>query len=167
MADPELGPNEEVALRVTRHWIVLLQRAWKGLVLAAALIVVLVILPIHNTITNLRWFGVLAIVLLALVYLELCYITWRSESFTITNERVILRKGIIRKFVRSIGVDRVQEVSTNQGVFGRMLAYGTVEVESAGKDSTETLDHVPRPEAFRAALFEQIGPEAGTPTQGL
>ena len=139
-ANSDLGPGENLVLRVTRHPIVLFQRAWKGLLLAAALVVVLVILPIHNILTDLRWFGILGVALLTLVYLELQYILWRSESFTITSQRVILKKGLVRKFSRSVGLDRVQEVTTSQGLFGRMLGYGTVEVESAGKDSTEILE---------------------------
>jgi uncharacterized membrane protein YdbT with pleckstrin-like domain len=159
----DLGPGETLILRVTRHPIVLFQRAWKGLLLAVLLIVALVILPVHNNIADLRWFAILAVALLTLVYLELQFLAWRSESFTITNERVILRRGVISKFSRSIGLDRVQEVTTSQGVVGRMLGYGTIEVESAGKDSAEILTHVPRPDAFRAAIFEHLGSDVGAP----
>ena len=166
-ANSDLGPGEEIVLRITRHWIVLLMRAWKGVVLGIALIVLIVLLPVHNIPGSLRSFGVLAVVLLTLVYLELQYILWRSESFTITNQRVILRKGLVRKFARSIGIDRVQEVSTAQGVIGRMLGYGTVEVESAGKDSAEVLAHVPNPERFRGALFEQVESDRGVKSPNL
>ena len=48
-------------------------------------------------------------------------------------KRILQRRGVLGKFSRSIGIARVQDVSTSQSVFGRLFDYGNVEIESAGR----------------------------------
>jgi hypothetical protein len=40
-------------------------------------------------------------------------------------------------------------------VMGRMLGYGRVEVDAAGAQGAEVLDHLPNPGAFRDQVFMQ------------
>jgi uncharacterized membrane protein YdbT with pleckstrin-like domain len=161
--EEDLVPGESILLRVTRHPIVLVERSWKAVALALIVVVVAMILKLQGSASDLRWFLTLAVLLLSLIYIDLQWIIWRSETFTITNERVILRRGVIGRFSRSIATDRVQDITTSQGVIGRMFGYGTVEVESAGKDSAEELRYVPDPNRFRNLLFEQVRPGQAPP----
>jgi uncharacterized membrane protein YdbT with pleckstrin-like domain len=68
---------------------------------------------------------------------------------------------VLGKYTRSVGIARVQDVSTSQSLFGRLFSYGNVEIESAGRDGAELFTYVPAPEHFRNILFEQLhGPNA-------
>jgi len=49
----------------------------------------------------------------------------------------------------------VQDCTTRQSVFGRMLGYGRVEVDAAGAQGAEVLDHLPNPGVFRDQVFVQ------------
>jgi len=54
-----------------------------------------------------------------------------------------------------IPIDRVQDCTTKQSLFGRMLGYGRVEVDAAGAQGAEVLDHLPNPGIFRDQVFVQ------------
>jgi len=154
-------PDEVAILSVHPHVIVLVKRVWKGALLGLGLLVLLPLLPLTGSISQVRWFAEPVVLLLLLIYLDVRYIQWRSESYTITDRRVILKRGVVGKFTRSVSLDRVQDVTVSQGPLGRALGFGTIEVESAGRDSTEVLDHVPQPSAFRNALYERVHPAYG------
>jgi uncharacterized membrane protein YdbT with pleckstrin-like domain len=52
-----------------------------------------------------------------------------------------------------IPLDRVQDVSTSQTVLGRILGYGTVEIDTAGTAGVETFGYVSRPDRVRDQVF--------------
>ena len=54
-----------------------------------------------------------------------------------------------------IPIDRVQDCTTKQSLIGRMLGYGRVEVDAAGAQGAEVLNHLPNPGAFRDQVFVQ------------
>ena len=157
MADDELVPGETVLTVVRRHPILLIERVWKWAILVILVVVGGALVPnLTGAARDLRWFVLGAVVLLFLVFVDIQWIVWRSETYTITDQRVILKRGVIGRFSRSIGMSRVQDVTTSQRLFGRMFGYGTVEIESAGKDGAEVLTYVPRPAQFRNILFERL-----------
>ncbi|MHB8509655.1 MAG: PH domain-containing protein [Candidatus Dormibacteria bacterium] len=160
--DADLIPGEALLLQVNRHAVALVGRCWKVALGALALVVAGGLLPLGDaSLRNLRWFILLGVVLVALVYIDIQFIIWRSETYTLTDQRVILKRGVIGKFSRSISLSRVQDVTTSQRLFGRLLNYGTVEVESAGHDGAEVLTCIPDPGHFRNVLFERLHPDLG------
>jgi uncharacterized membrane protein YdbT with pleckstrin-like domain len=104
----------------------------------------------------LRLFVLLGLVILAVVVLNLYYWRWRAHEYVLTDQRVILNEGIVGRFSRSIAVDRIQDLTTRQGLWGRTWGFGDIELESAGRDSGEVLKKIPHPQQFRNAIFAQI-----------
>ncbi|HEY8740256.1 MAG TPA: PH domain-containing protein [Candidatus Dormibacteraeota bacterium] len=161
--DRDLLPGETELLRVHRHPVVMLRRGALPSLIGVVVLAAGALVPLPPAYRTLRWFLLLVLLIGFLVYLDIQYIIWRSETVTITDQRVLLRRGVFGRFSRSIGLGRVQDVSTFQGFTGRILDYGTVQVESAARDGAEVLDHVPDPARFRNVLFEQLhggGPAA-------
>jgi uncharacterized membrane protein YdbT with pleckstrin-like domain len=154
--ESELLPDERLLLHVNRHPLLLLQRCFLVAVVGILLAVGGLVVPLPAGISGARVFAVLVVALAVFIYVDVQYIVWRSESYTITDHRIILRRGVIGRFTRSIGLSRVQDVTTRQGLFGRMFGYGTVEVESAGRDGAEVLTYVPNAAEFRNTLFESM-----------
>ncbi|MFY9616046.1 MAG: PH domain-containing protein [Candidatus Dormiibacterota bacterium] len=154
----ELLPGEQRVLQVNRHPLVLVGRSYLVVGLGLILIVVAALVPVTGTLLELRWFAILLVALVVFVFLDVQYIRWRAESYTITDQRIITRRGVISRFSRAIGLSRVQDVTTYQGLFGRVFGYGTVEVETAGRDGAEALTFVPRPMEFRNAIYESLQP---------
>jgi uncharacterized membrane protein YdbT with pleckstrin-like domain len=156
--DKDLLPGETALLHINRHPLVLVQEVLVPTLVVLAISIGLLFINLGGA---LRWFLVLALLLGLFVYLDIRYIIWRSVTYTITDQRILQRRGVLGKYTRSIGIARVQDVSTSQSVFGRLFNFGSVEIESAGRDGAELFTYVPDPEHFRNILFEQLhGPNA-------
>jgi uncharacterized membrane protein YdbT with pleckstrin-like domain len=157
----DLLPDEKLLLAVNRHPIVMVGRCATAVGGAVVLIVLIALVKLTGTLGDLKWFAVLLIALVAFIYADFQYIRWRAESFSITDQRIITKRGVLSRYSRSIGLSRVQDVTTSQGVFGRMFGYGTVEVDSAGRDGTEVLTYVPDPVGFRNVIYQSAGGPSG------
>jgi len=149
----DLLPGERILASSSRHWVVLVRPTVTTIVAVAIALVVAVLLPIQS---ELRLFLMLGVLVAGLLVLNLYYWAWRAHEYVLTDQRVILNEGIISKFSRSISIDRIQDLTTFQGLWGRTWGFGDIELESAGRDSAEVLSTVPRPQQLRNAIFAQI-----------
>jgi uncharacterized membrane protein YdbT with pleckstrin-like domain len=69
-----------------------------------------------------------------------------ATVYTITNQRLRIKRGILSKRVQQTRIDRVQNVNTDQSVIQRMLRVGTVDFDTAGTDDSDfTFDGVSSP----------------------
>jgi len=149
----ELLPGERILASCSRHWVVLLRPIATTIVVVAVALVIVVLLPIQP---ELRLFLMLGVIVAGLAVLNLYYWGWRAHEYVLTDQRVILNEGIVSKFSRSIAIDRIQDLTTFQGLWGRTWGFGDIELESAGRDSAEVLSTVPRPQQLRNAIFAQM-----------
>jgi len=60
-----------------------------------------------------------------------------ATTYTITNQRLQIRRGIVARHVQQTGLDRIQNVNSNQSVLERLLRVGTVDFDTAGSDDFE------------------------------
>jgi uncharacterized membrane protein YdbT with pleckstrin-like domain len=60
-----------------------------------------------------------------------------ATVYTITNQRLRIKRGILSKKVQQTRIDRVQNVNTNQSVLERLLRVGTVDFDTAGTDDSD------------------------------
>ena len=153
MNPSDLLPGERILTRATRHWVVLVRPTATTVLAMAVSLVVLVLLPIPG---ELRLFLMLGVILVGIGVLNLYYWGWRAHEYVLTDQRVILNEGILSKFSRSIAIDRIQDLTTFQGLWGRTWGFGDIELETAGREGAELLSTVPRPQQLRNAIFSQI-----------
>ncbi len=85
----------------------------------------------------------------------------RADEFVVTNRRVIRKMGIVSREIEQAPLEKIQDITVDQGFLGRMLGYGTVTLETASERGSLTFPRIARPEAFRNALWGQ-SPEPGT-----
>jgi len=149
----ELLPGERILASSSRHWIVLVKPLLATLLVMAVAVALIVLLPLAG---ELKLLLGLADGLLGLSVVNIYYWGWRAHEYVLADQRVILNEGLLSKFSRSIAIDRIQDLTTFQGVWGRALRYGDIEVESAGRESAEVLSTVPRPQELRNAIFAQM-----------
>jgi len=149
----DLLPGERILVSSCRHWVVLLRPIATTILAAIVLLVVLTLLPLAG---ELRLFLMLGVTLAGILTINLYYWGWRAHEYVLTDQRVILNEGIISKFSRSITIDRIQDLTTFQGLWGRTWGFGDIELESAGREGGELLSTVPRPQQLRNAIFAQI-----------
>jgi len=148
----DLLPGERILASSSRHWVVLM-RPMATTILAVAIALVILALLISG---ELRLLLMLGVILVGLGVSNLYYWRWRAHEYVLTDQRVILNEGIVSKFSRSIAIDRIQDLTTFQGLWGRTWGFGDIELETAGREGAELLSTVPRPQQLRNAIFSQI-----------
>ena len=156
-------PGEMLVRSAHRHWLLLL----KQLVFPLALLVLALVIDaglgaLSRDVKLVLTLGVLAV---GGLWAIVVWWQWAAASFTITDQRVLLLAGVINRTTKVIALDRVQDVSTRQSLFGRLFNYGTVEIDAAGASGAEMLDHVPAPNDFRDEVFAQAERRRGAGAQ--
>ena len=150
----DLLPGENLILKLHQHWIFVA----KSLLIPIALLLLVVVADIvlgSTSASNIRLPLTLAIVAIALLWLIVVWIRWRSIVYTLTDQRIKLESGVFSRSEKIIPIDRIQDCTTRQSLMGRILGYGRVEVDAAGAQGAEVLVHLPKPGVFRDHVFVQ------------
>ncbi|HEY1456113.1 MAG TPA: PH domain-containing protein [Candidatus Dormibacteraeota bacterium] len=148
----KLLPGENLVLEDHPHWITLI----KSLVIPVLVLVIVAIADLSflaGAGHHIRTFLTLAVIALALLWLIVVWIRWRSIIYTLTDQRIKIQAGVFGRSEKVIPIDRVQDCTTRQSILGRMFGYGRVEVDAAGAQGAEVLEHLPSPGAFRDQVF--------------
>ncbi len=83
------------------------------------------------------------------------FINFKTSEFTVTNKRVIVKLGFIRRQSLEVLLNKVEGITVNQGIFGRILDYGTISVNGTG--GTKNFSYkISAPLEFRKQVQEQI-----------
>ncbi|MHB8587632.1 MAG: PH domain-containing protein [Candidatus Dormibacteraceae bacterium] len=152
-----LLPGENLILKDHPHWVVLI----KSVLLPAVLVILVLIAdftilrPDNIYVPHLRTILSLGVVALALLWLIVVWIRWQSTAYTLTDQRIKIETGVFGRQEKVIPIDRIQDCTTRTSVVGRMLGYGRVEIDAAGAQGAEVLNHLPNPGAFRDEVFMQ------------
>jgi uncharacterized membrane protein YdbT with pleckstrin-like domain len=78
-----------------------------------------------------------------------------SSEFVVTNKRVLVKTGWVRRHSTELLLRQVEGITVDQTVLGRLLGFGTIVVEGTGSDRTPYRG-IAGPLAFRLAVQEQI-----------
>lgn len=128
---PTLSPGEQILFAGHPSWRSILDFYAKGLLvtLVAAGLAALVT-KIGGDLKS----GVVVVVALIGVALTLLvgFIRRVTTSYTITNRRLHIRRGIVSRTIQETKLDRVQNVNYRQGFFQRVLQIGDVDFDTAG-----------------------------------
>jgi uncharacterized membrane protein YdbT with pleckstrin-like domain len=150
-----LTKDEHVVLHLHPHWKALIRPVLVLAVAVAAVIAAWLFLPTSWSPVGLYAIGALA--LAAVAWLALWpWLVWRTTHYVFTNERVILREGVLSRDGRDIPLGRVNDVSFSHSLIGRMLGYGTLTIESAGERGQVVLTDLPKVEQTQSALYELV-----------
>jgi uncharacterized membrane protein YdbT with pleckstrin-like domain len=153
----DLLPGENLILTDHPHWIVPFRTLWVPVVLVIAVAIAdfTIFGPDQNYVPHLRTYLSLGVIALAILWFIVVYIRWQSTAYTLTDQRIKIETGVFGRQSKIIPIDRIQDCTTKQSLFGRMMGYGRVEVDAAGAQGAEVLAYLPNPGAFRDQVFVQ------------
>ena len=98
--------------------------------------------------------GVLTLVAgVGLIFLAWAWIRVRSTELAITNRRVIAKIGFVKRHTVEINLDKVEALKVEQGVWGRILNFGTIFISGAGT-SVAPIPNIADPLVFRRKFME-------------
>jgi len=99
--------------------------------------------------------AVVVFAILAALTVLVGFVVRVATVYTITNERLRIRRGLLSKNVQQTNINRVQNVNTSQSPVERLLRVGRVDFDTAGnEDSSFTFEGIADPEAIVAAVDE-------------
>jgi hypothetical protein len=75
---------------------------------------------------------------------------WITE-IAVTDRRVIVKTGLIRRHTAEMNMDKVESVTVYQSVLGRLLDYGSVHVRGTG-EGLGHLDYISSPILLRNTI---------------
>lgn len=140
----ELGGGERVIREMHEHWKHLLV---PGLICLAALVGLVVVLAVTPESGFLAWLDVAAWVAFAgvvAVFGVWPFIRWQRRTYTITDQRIATRKGVLRRTGRDIPLSRVNDVAFEQGLLDRVARAGTLRVSAASEEGTVVMRDIPQ-----------------------
>lgn len=156
----DLHPGEEVVFEGHPSWRGVLSFYVKNIVADLAIAAVLWF------VWSQAWAVVIFAVLVAGTIL-VGFVLRIATVYTITNERLRIRRGLLSKNVQQTDINRVQNVNTSQSPLERLLQVGRVDFDTAGTDdSSFTFEGIADPERIVAAV-DEAKRHAPTPAQGL
>jgi uncharacterized membrane protein YdbT with pleckstrin-like domain len=145
-----LQPGETIVFQTKLHWIIYVP----CLVALLAGLVALVFgdkAPVPALAALIQMAGE-ALVVLAVVMGFSMWIQFISTEMAITNRRVIAKIGFIWRRTIEMERQKVESVSVDQSILGRMLDYGTVTVRGTGS-TLEPMSNIDGPMEFRNKLL--------------
>lgn len=137
-----LLPGEQVVYETRLHWIM-----FAG---PAVLLLFILLFTLANSALVIFW------VLLAAIVVGWLLLRRKYSEFGITNKRVVIKTGIIRRRSLELLLTKIEGVTVDQNIVGRMFNYGTIVIGGVG-GTKEPFAQIENPFEFRKRVHEQIG----------
>ena len=120
---------------------------WISVAVLAAVVIVIGVL-----IDQTKW-AVLAGAIIMAAGLAKGWLERVATLYTITDRRIIIRKGILSRKERAAHIDRVQNVNLTQTFFDRLFQVGTLDFDTAGtEDSDFSFTGIADPDELRTRI---------------
>jgi len=94
------------------------------------------------------------IVFVALIGLIGAYMRSKSSEFVVTNRRIMLKTGVLRRKLVELQLNRAEGLSVDQGIIGRMFNFGSIIVTSGGVK--EVFSPIAQPYEFKKQVNNAI-----------
>ena len=142
--DETLLPDEHVVYRTALHWIIFLRPV-------LVILVGLVLLIAFRTVPLVG----APILLLGVLLLFAPLVAYWSTELGVTNKRMIVKVGFIRRRTLELLLRQVEALSVDQSLSGRMLDYGTITLSGTG-GVREVFHRVREPLELRRRIQGQV-----------
>jgi uncharacterized membrane protein YdbT with pleckstrin-like domain len=141
--DENLLPDEHVVYRAELHWIIFARAI---LVLVVGLVLVFV--------PRIGQAG-LVVLLLGVVMLVPPFVDYRTTELGVTNKRVIVKTGLVRRRTLELLLRQVEAISVDQSLLGRLLGFGSITLTGTG-GVREVFHRVREPLELRRRIHGQV-----------
>ncbi len=145
-----LGEGEQIILHMHTHGKALVWPIVAMVLLGAALGVGIALLPASTQ----QWglpaaVGLFLVLVLWLVLLP--FLRWLTTTYTVTDRRIITRRGILNKTGHDLPLRRINNVNYQRSLTDRMLGCGTLVLETAAGQPL-ALHDLPRVERVHVTI---------------
>ncbi|GAA1721044.1 PH domain-containing protein [Isoptericola hypogeus] len=152
LSEDNLIDGERVVMELREHA--------KAVIWPFLLLIVLFVAAIASFVVTIddiaRWIllGVLAVV--AVIWVVVPWLRWRTTSYTVTTQRIAERSGIVTRVGRDIPLYRINDIALEKDLVDRLLGCGTLQVSDATEKAGMVLRDVPRVDEVHVRLQELL-----------
>ena len=91
----------------------------------------------------------------ALIHALVVWINYLCAEFGITNQRVIVKEGFLKRKTIEVFLKSVESVQVNQSIWGRLLNFGNVVVSGTG-GASDPLNMIRNPLDFKKQVQQRL-----------
>ena len=150
----KLRAGEKKILETRTHWLTV-AKPFLFLMLTLSFFIVSLFLlnQSNNYVTALRW---ACGILLLVAGLNFLYREWyrRRDIWVVTNLRVIDENGVFSLYSKESPLEKINNLSYYQSLWGRLFNFGNVEVQTAAEDGATVYRMVARPRLLKDTIAE-------------
>lgn len=84
------------------------------------------------------------------------FLAWLSATYTVTNRRLITRRGVLTRRGHDIPLHRISDVAYEHGLLDRILGCGTLVISDASEFGRVELHDIPQVEQVQLAISELL-----------
>jgi membrane protein YdbS with pleckstrin-like domain len=125
--------------------------SWTALVLpflVALALVIIGIVIVWKVPSVWGWLGAVA----GVVYWLLRYSAWKVNLWAVTNFRVIDEAGLLTHYAKESPLDKINNVSYDQTIWGRLFNFGHVEIQTAAEAGATDYHNVNQPKQLKDTI---------------
>lgn len=140
--ESNLLPNEQVAYRARLSRMIYF---WP---------VCLVLVAVGLAFEGWHWSASVAAALGVILFVPR-WIRSMSSEFAVTNKRVLVKVGLVRRHSLELLLQKVEGIGVDQSIMGRILGYGTITVSGTG-GTHEAFQMIANPLEFRRQVQSSL-----------
>ncbi len=90
--------------------------------------------------------------LLGIIYFLIKYASWKVNIWVVTNYRVIDEAGLSSHYAKESPLEKINNISYDQNVFGRIFNFGHVEIQTAAETGATDYYNVNHPKRLKDTI---------------
>jgi hypothetical protein len=150
-ADGLIAEGEHIILRTRQHWFSIVAYTVAFWILFAVAVGFFLL----GRWTNWDFFNWVALIAFvgALIWVGWRYASWTFQDYIVTNRRVMQVEGIINKVSRDSSLEKINDAVLRQGLFGRLLHFGDLEVLTASETTVDQFKMLNQAAQFKKTML--------------
>jgi len=154
-----------------QHWMAALRYALRPILLAilgGVLLLLVIALNLPDFLETILWWATIIVVIIAVIWLPIDLVRWRSRRYLLTSRRAIRAEGVIRKNTADASLEKINEIGLEQGLIGRTVGYADLTLYTASDQENEAYEQLIDGLQFKKAVLDaKEALRKGTPLMAL
>ena len=129
--------------------LLITHRSWLQMIVPALLLLVGFVASYF--IGFIQYWGWIAAVA-GIIYFLFAYWNWKVDIWVVTNYRVIDETGLLNHYAKESPLEKINNVSYDQNIWGRIFNYGHVEIQTAAEIGATDYFNVHHPKRLKDTI---------------
>lgn len=123
--------------------------SWLKLVVPALIAIIGIVASFFiGFLDNWGWIAALA----GMLYFFIVYLVWKCNIWAVTNLRVIDESGLLNHYAKESPLEKINNVSYDQTIWGRIFNFGHVEIQTAAEIGATEYFNVHQPKKLKDTI---------------